>query len=582
MSTALLSENLATLAPIFNAVQTGVILVNSDYRIILMNSLAEEMLGKDLASIGDSQKCYELFADEDGPCDHCPRENLETACPPPKSVAFKKGDGTDVLIKVHYHSIQDSCLLTLFNVTKEVTLLRKIDLSRKELQAKNILLERSKNKTGRENEFLQQLIDSLPDALMAVDKNLNALNKNAAVAEIFPEGSGETCYELIGNDFPCDPCPAEHGFASDKELKKIHEVGGKFYTEIIAQSPKEGGGLLLFRDTTRQIGLIGQIREQQESITRQNNILSGLVNFGARMQKETEASGVVDFFLDLFLPVINSTSCAILVDDIRPGKLWLTLKRGVDEEYMKWLSRGYFSRDFQTGKVDSLQDEFLPWEECTQIRLLGGDGSRVGLILFEGGYEKGENDLDLVKLFSEPMGAYLHNRLLLKKLEEKANTDALTGLYNRGYLDRVLEEEVEKFQSYSINFALVVADVNRLKMANDVYGHEAGDRLIVAVSNLLRETVRETDIVARVGGDEFLILLTNSNAENAQAFIKRLKNHVFNEVFMDVGDNEKFPVMISLGAAGTDTHAPGDLAKEADKQMYADKEEYYKTQKRYR
>jgi diguanylate cyclase (GGDEF)-like protein len=158
----------------------------------------------------------------------------------------------------------------------------------------------------------------------------------------------------------------------------------------------------------------------------------------------------------------------------------------------------------------------------------------------------------------------------------------MTGLYNRGYLDRAIVEERNKLEKYNINFSIVAVDINRLKQANDVYGHEAGDMLIKTVAERLQKSLREADIVARVGGDEFLVLLTNTGDKGAQAYTTRLRHNYFTDSSIKVKNNEDFPVTVSLGTAGTDCYSPDDLKKQADMSMYIDKEAYYKYEKKYR
>jgi diguanylate cyclase (GGDEF)-like protein len=227
-----------------------------------------------------------------------------------------------------------------------------------------------------------------------------------------------------------------------------------------------------------------------------------------------------------------------------------------------------------------IPDESLPWEKTCQVELMGGNRRKVGMILFpeiETGVER-----ELIRLFSESFGAFLHNRLLLRQLEEKASTDPLTGLFNRGYFEKALEAEKKKSETFGIHYSIIFIDANRLKQANDLYGHEAGDRLLLAISDRLRAETRETDIVARTGGDEFFILLSDTPEEGAKRLAKRFAIEVFDSVALEVGDGETFPVSVSAGAAGSDQVAHDDILMIADKRMYEAKTAYYRNHDKYR
>ena len=344
--------------------------------------------------------------------------------------------------------------------------------------------------------------------------------------------------------------------------------------------PEDNRGLLLFSDTTRQIQLIEKIREQQETITRKNEILSSLVKLQTKMHKSINMRDVIEFFLDVFMPICKTQSAAFILNDIRKSSVWLTVARGLDGPKIDKLTGAYLSREVQSDNHREIPPDFLPWKKTGQLSLMGGVHRRVGLILYQ--LEADLQEGELLHLFSEPMGAFIHNKLLMRQLEEKANTDPLTGLYNRGYMDDALSAEKEKHHKYGLHYAVLVADVNQLKKANDVHGHEAGDRLILTVSEHLKSAVRDTDIVARTGGDEFLILLTDTDQKGAFSLLDRLKEKSFHNTGIPVGGNKKFPVSISLGAAGTDKTHPDDLIKTADQRMYEAKEAYYKNKERYR
>jgi diguanylate cyclase (GGDEF)-like protein len=169
----------------------------------------------------------------------------------------------------------------------------------------------------------------------------------------------------------------------------------------------------------------------------------------------------------------------------------------------------------------------------------------------------------------------MHNQILLRLLKERADTDSLTGLYNRRYLQKAMDEEKIKYEKYGIHYSVVVIDINGLKYVNDRFGHEAGDHMIFSVARNLKGFSRETDVVARTGGDEFIVLLTNTDDKGALKYSEKLR-HMFDEIYFDINNTEKLSVTVSAGAASTSTSLPDDLIKLADRLMYESKREFYK------
>ena len=112
-------------------------------------------------------------------------------------------------------------------------------------------------------------------------------------------------------------------------------------------------------------------------------------------------------------------------------------------------------------------------------------------------------------------------RLMERELRHMADHDPLTGLLNRRGLEAELERHVAHVNRYGARGALLVLDLDHFKVVNDTLGHEAGDKLIVNVANLLRKRLRSSDAVARLGGDEFAILLPDANTEMADARRRR-------------------------------------------------------------
>ena len=563
----------------FNAVQTAVVMVDSQCRILFVNSATKRLLGQDTAFTYSGLTCHQMVYGQETPCNGCLLQSSSSSVGP-KSHAIQNQSGKELFLKEELFRLPEYNMLIFFDITREIAALRKLDLTHKELKAKTVLLERRRRVAAEEKGRIQRMFDQLPDAFVQVNSDYMVCYKNEAVSKIFPFGSGESCYGLLGKESPCSECPAKQGFEQVGDRKISHQVEGHFLTEHIVQSGGEEGALLLFSDTTRQIQLIERIREQQETITRKNDILSNLVGLQTRMQKASVSNEMINYFLDSFLPVCRAEDALVIIDDLRPGCVWLVVHRGVGETLLTRIVREYLSREVQNLDQRKISEEFLPWEKTRQMALIGGNGRKVGMILFPETDTGGEGEL--IQLFSEPFGAFVHNQLLLRQLEEKANTDPLTGLYNRGYMDEAMAAEKKKSDAFDIFYSIIMVDVNRLKQANDIYGHEAGDRLILCVSERLIAEVRKTDLVARIGGDEFLILLPDTTEEGAMLLAERFQQEVFEDVSIEVGDHDVFPVTVSLGAAGSDRVPHGALVKTADERMYEAKETYYENHKRYR
>ncbi|MBL8099066.1 MAG: diguanylate cyclase [Anaerolineales bacterium] len=131
-------------------------------------------------------------------------------------------------------------------------------------------------------------------------------------------------------------------------------------------------------------------------------------------------------------------------------------------------------------------------------------------------------DVQLLTAIASPLAIAIDNARLHEQIKKMATTDAVTGLSNRHVFEQTLAAEVERAQRLGMNVSLIIFDIDGFKEFNDTYGHPAGDARLKGMAEIIKSNLRKYDIAARYGGDEFAIILSNSNEQNALAFAKRL------------------------------------------------------------
>ena len=174
-----------------------------------------------------------------------------------------------------------------------------------------------------------------------------------------------------------------------------------------------------------------------------------------------------------------------------------------------------------------------------------------------------------VRVLLEPASVALDNALILKRAEALSVTDDLTHLYNSRYLNLVLRKETKRASRNGRPLSLLFIDLDGFKGVNDTHGHLFGSRALVEAAAVIRGSARETDVVARFGGDEFALVLPDTGGEGAFAVGERIRERVAAHKFL-AGDGLDIHLTVSVGVATLpDVAASADeLMQAADKAMY--------------
>ncbi len=200
--------------------------------------------------------------------------------------------------------------------------------------------------------------------------------------------------------------------------------------------------------------------------------------------------------------------------------------------FTTWEQRPYVFR-FKNNRPITGTSEFM-YQNCTFIPVADTQGEVNSLCIIV--YDVSDVAVSKIEL-----------QKANQRLKEFSRKDGLTGLFNRGYWEHQLLQEFKRQQRSQQTTSLIMMDIDHFKAVNDTHGHTIGDDVIRMVSEVIRNTLRETDVPGRYGGEEFAVILPDTTGEDAVTLAERLRVHVEEQVLKS--DDVSLQVTISLGVA---------------------------------
>jgi diguanylate cyclase (GGDEF)-like protein len=155
-----------------------------------------------------------------------------------------------------------------------------------------------------------------------------------------------------------------------------------------------------------------------------------------------------------------------------------------------------------------------------------------------------------------------------QELERLATTDGMTGIYNRRHFLTLADREWSRARRYGRAISLLMIDIDFFKLVNDTFGHNMGDEMIVHMTNLVRARERKSDVLARIGGDEFALLLPETDLPQAHALAERLRGEVAANPLMAASHSVLATISIGAAAANDTMSDFSQLMKAADQALY--------------
>jgi diguanylate cyclase (GGDEF)-like protein len=184
-----------------------------------------------------------------------------------------------------------------------------------------------------------------------------------------------------------------------------------------------------------------------------------------------------------------------------------------------------------------------------------------------------QSDLEMLLTLVEPCAIAIENAILFQKTEQLTITDDLTRLFNSRYLNVYIGREIKRCKRHGIPLSVIFLDLDGFKRINDLFGHLAGSRTLAEVGTILAQAVRESDILARYGGDEFVVVLPETAPSGAMVIAERIRRAIEAHTFLK-GHGLEARISASFGISSYPDHAltPEGLIQKADQAMYRVKE----------
>ncbi len=197
------------------------------------------------------------------------------------------------------------------------------------------------------------------------------------------------------------------------------------------------------------------------------------------------------------------------------------------------------------------------------------EGKFLGVLLLDRPHS--DNPVEIVGRFKAGIdlaSRYIHFAYVHLDAKNDSYIDEVTGLHNQRYLPMALEHEIQRTKREDTKFTLLFLDIDYFKMVNDGKGHWVGSKLLLELGKILKAQVRACDYLFRYGGDEFIVILGNADAENAKRVAERIRKAIESHIFAVEGHNLKLTVSIGLAAYPEHAQSAVGLIQLADQAMY--------------
>jgi diguanylate cyclase (GGDEF)-like protein len=286
--------------------------------------------------------------------------------------------------------------------------------------------------------------------------------------------------------------------------------------------------------------------------------------------------------------IFSPLNWSILLINSQTGELTFTVVVGKNADKLRGLKlppgEGIAGWVAESGQPVIAEDVSMDSRFCSRVDGYTGFTTKsiVGVPLLSNGKVFGVIEL-INKLNGEPFTPFelkvlttvadfaaiaIEKAYLMRALKKMASTDGLTGAFNRGSFERQYAREIELCRRYGHSMSLLMLDIDNFKDINDTHGHPAGDAVLKDVVELILGCIRKVDAVFRYGGDEFVVMMPNTDKDQAQEVRKRIQQRIDYQNTL----NPKVPYSVSIGLHCLEADKDGEILDLLDKDLYSQKD----------
>ena len=386
----------------------------------------------------------------------------------------------------------------------------------------------------------------------------------------------------------CTACVILNG---NDQKKIVAEVMHKFDESALVHAYDKGVNKISTVEVEDIISGLNNILDKKSSEVYMFRALTGLV------QNVFSSDDLALAVLDIFQEIINYSVAIIVVVEERESNIVMHLHNNISKEEFARIKDSCIAdfndtlRGFRGTKLhinvlgennvlDNKCGENVPAPvEVVYSRILDNAILKKGFVIYGNStcqLDKSHGDL-LRDVINEACviieTSWLYNRLY-KNVKNLAITDSLTSIYNHKYILRLVYQEFSRSKRYNHPISVIMFDVDHFKKINDNYGHQIGDEVLKEIGSLTSNTKRNSDEVGRYGGEEFLILLPETDTKEALLFANRLRKKIEEYAFFSMTTSVK--ITVSMGVAtcpAINANGPHSFIKCADMALYQAKEQ---------